>query len=353
MERRGVAIVIAAFALSAAATQPAAAVERVRDGQFSQSACNQFDCVNAHWAETAFSTGTPAGPICGPVTNFCGGGGSGYSSPDKWAEIGAGFNNQQFQSGTNSSSVRQNVEIPAGPATLRFVLHIADFAESTGSFSVRIGGTTVFFATHDTAAYYTYEPVLIDVSQFAGGTRELVFEGNSVSPPKSVSPLGGSIKFDVDDISLDAPDVPPPGQSAAGAPEAPAQPGVVQPVTMIEIQRLMKIALDRETARLTARMLREGWLAQLRAGRGGIYGIEIYGWTDGAGIAKRKKKVALARGTKDVAGPGIFTLPVRPTKAGKMLLRRDKKGKVTVRLTFRGKDGQQTSVSRSVKLTGR
>ena len=64
--------------------------------------------------------------------------------------------------------------------------------------TVKLDGTTVFFVEGDSDVdYAVYRPVTIDVSGFAGGTRELVLEGRTVAGPNNPAP-----GFDIDTVSL-------------------------------------------------------------------------------------------------------------------------------------------------------
>jgi Ca2+-binding RTX toxin-like protein len=107
-----------------------------------------------------------------------------------------------FTGASSSSAVSQSVEIPAAPATLRFVLRIAISPSTTGSITASIDGATVFTAADTAVGYATYQPVSVDVSGFAGGSHVLRFSGATAY---SGSASGASDSFEVDDVSLDAP----------------------------------------------------------------------------------------------------------------------------------------------------
>jgi hypothetical protein len=197
---RRVASAAAMVALALPATA-ANASERVEDGGFDAATCTASDCTSPDWSET---TNVPFGPICRQGVGSCGffeGAGSvGYSSPLNWAQFG-GYEAHQSKI---HFSVEQVVEIPAAPATLRFVLQIENSLSSTGLFEVKIDGNPVFGATGDTPGYAAYAPVSIDVSAFAGGARTLRFEAVDTQ-----SAVVSTDSFNVDEVALDAPDTSP------------------------------------------------------------------------------------------------------------------------------------------------
>jgi len=196
--------------------QSAAAAERVQDGGFDAATCNSSDCTSLVWAEVSSSLGVVIGPICSAGTTNCSTNGSAPFTPPHWARIGTGIN-------STTSAIQQTVQIPAGPARLAFNLRIFNSGVASGSFTVKVDGTPVFSATDTTPGYVIYTPVAVDVSGLAGGPRVIRFEGTST--------VGGTAftdSWDVDGVSVDAPDAPPPLVPAAGTstPAAGSAPGV-------------------------------------------------------------------------------------------------------------------------------
>jgi hypothetical protein len=225
-----------ALALAGAASvilaPPAAAVERVADGGFDAAVCNVQDCTSPVWVEEAtefpYRDGillSNSGPICSGETYRCATSGSGYVSGYHWARLGAGifYPSQGYVSRT--TAISQTVQIPAAPATLTFYLRILDEAGSYGSFHVSVGGRKVFRAVDTTPGYFpTYARVRVDLSAFAGGAREIRFEGGTQAVGTTDS---DSDSFDVDDVSVDAagPPSPPPGPGPAPGPGPGPVPG--------------------------------------------------------------------------------------------------------------------------------
>jgi hypothetical protein len=208
--RGGVIAVAACAAAVCALSLPVAvssASERVADGSFDSSTCSSSGCSSQSW----FQLGYDIGPICSGAVNHCGDGGSGYTSSPVWARLGYA---PDF-GGSNESYVHQPVAIPASPATLAFNLRIVNPGASPGTFSVTVDGSEVFHATNGTAGYAGYARVSLDVSQFAGpGTHQLKFDGQDL-----ILSSGASVSFDVDDVSLDAPD---PASASTGTPQTPS-----------------------------------------------------------------------------------------------------------------------------------
>lgn len=351
--RRAAAAVLALAGMAAVTAQPAGAIERIQDGNFEQAACSTTDCVSLPWAETATSSGNPIGPICNAVTYFCIQSGSGYSTAPNWTRLGAGFSNNTLSSASHSSSIRQTVQIPAAPARLSFALRMPPiFDTSTGTFTVRVGTTTVFFATTSTTGYSTYQPVVIDVSQFAGGTRDISFEATTQTPP--YDNRGAKVRsFDVDNVSVDAPDPVPaaaPTTDAGGAPAASLPAPAAPPVTLAQLQATMKADLDRALRALELEAIANRVQMQLDALRRGDFSAFMTGSPQGAGVAR---KVVLAKGSRTVSVPGRQTLVLKPTNLGKRLLRHDRRAKVTLTLTFKDADGGTITVHKSVTLRRR
>jgi hypothetical protein len=196
--RRVARLALAIACFLAIPSAQAAGSERVVDGGFDASICSTTDCTSSAWSEEA-NAGAD-GPICNGSIAACALGGSGYSTAPNWARLG--FNDS---GGLPITSVDQPVAIPAAPATLEFALHIEQ-GNGTGFIEVEIDGTVVFLAPDSTAGFTNYALVTRDVSAFAGpGTHTLSFEGQSATGAAAATD-----SFDVDDVSLDAPDPAPP-----------------------------------------------------------------------------------------------------------------------------------------------
>jgi hypothetical protein len=200
--RRRNAVALLTSVLVACFAAPAVAIDRVSDGGFDLATCTVSDCVSSSWTETKSGT-DPIGPICTEITDECNEAtGTGYNTGFNWARLGAGVG--------ATTSVAQAVPIPGAPAKLVFLLHIAPTPNGTDALSVTIDGTEVFHATDATTGYTAYKAVQVDVSRFAGGTRVLRFQGanNAATDP--------SDSFDVDEVSLDAAEAPPPNRDVDG-----------------------------------------------------------------------------------------------------------------------------------------
>jgi hypothetical protein len=205
------AVIVATSAVSAG---EAGAAEHVVDGSFDLASCSSMACNSPGWTTTGTDVGpstTPIGPICGPATTNCANNGSGYNTFTNWARLGAGFISPQDFTYVYSE-IGQTVSIPAGTAaTLSFVLHMPSQTVVSSYLSVTLDGARVFSVDNDSAAAYSvYKPVVIDVSAFAGGSRDLLFKGTSTF----VSQGQG---FDVDNVSLtDSPGTTPAPASSTG-----------------------------------------------------------------------------------------------------------------------------------------
>jgi hypothetical protein len=217
-------------ALLIAAPQ-AIATERVADGNFESTTCDGSSCTSPGW--TAAVSGQPPspalaiGPLCAPFFAWGGppecadGGHSGYLSPVHWARLGS---SSRFVGGddrppTLTTSIAQSVEIPAAPATLSFNLHIVPQGFATGTFRVTVDGQLVFDTVDGATGYDSYPLLSVPVDFAAGpGPHELRFEGNADVDP-GPAPDGTAVAsdtFDLDNVSLDAPD-PPASEPAPGS----------------------------------------------------------------------------------------------------------------------------------------
>src|SRR5262245_47476490 len=166
-----------------------AAIERINDGGCEASACNASDCTNPAWTQavtSAFASST--GPICrsgtGSVDTQCTGGGSIPAGGVTWARLGAGYKGSAMFDGGIIDSLEQTVSIPAGhSATLSFRLRIIDTPGPTGKLTVaagdpdKIADLPVFAVTDATPGFASYVTVTIDLSNLAGTTPLIRFEG--------------------------------------------------------------------------------------------------------------------------------------------------------------------------------
>lgn len=174
------ALLVAAILLPA---DSAAAVEVVKDGSFEAVPSTQD---NPNWDEgwLVFS------PICDVDDCGDGGGTSGPKTGKNWVWFGGSFGpEQQF--------VSQNVNIPAGGATLTFYLRLGvNSGNGQDVFRVRLDSTTLIEVTEDSTAYDSYKLVTIDVTQ-STGAHDLIFEFEGFGGPAPSN-------FNLDDVSLQA-----------------------------------------------------------------------------------------------------------------------------------------------------
>jgi hypothetical protein len=226
----GIACALTLLAIPSAA----GAAERVADGSFEASVCDFTTCTSPAWTQSV--SGPPPspafvrGPICAgsygaPVHCFEGPSTSGYNHGPHWAPLGssAGFTAGDDRPPELTTSVSQQVQIPALPATISFSLHIVNAPYATGTFRAVVNGAPVFSATDATPGFAGYERVTVPLDGLAQpGTIDLSFEGVADVEPGDATPGEAySDSFDLDDVSLDAPDVPglgpagPTGQRAA------------------------------------------------------------------------------------------------------------------------------------------
>jgi hypothetical protein len=228
--------------LAAAPAAVAGAAERVADRDFESTVCNGTTCTSPAWTAAVSgqppSPATAIGPLCAPTSasgpaSCSSGGFSGYNNGPHWARLGseAGFEGGDDRPPSLTTSIAQQVLIPASlasePATLSWSFHIVPEQYATGTFRALVDGHVVFSATDATPGYANYTRVTVPVGFAAGpGQRELRFEADAeVDPgPASIGAPVASDTFDVDDVSLDAPD-PPAATPPAGTPPAAAPPG--------------------------------------------------------------------------------------------------------------------------------
>jgi hypothetical protein len=218
------------FLAIAALPAQAGAVERVADGNFEQTTCTSGaagDCTSPAWTEAGSALGgTLLGPLCGTEPTSCYYSYLGYASASHWALVGSAY----YPGGGDrpppvDSSIQQNVLIPAAPATLRFVLYMHNSSfETDGRLIVSIDGQPVLTVNDEDTCCSAYHLFEIPVGGLAGpGAKLLRFQaGGSVDP--GPCPACGNVEsdfFQIDDVSLDAPDVP----------ITPITPVTTQPVT--------------------------------------------------------------------------------------------------------------------------
>jgi hypothetical protein len=188
--KRMLAVTAAALAI---VPSSASASERIQDGGFEGTTCVSGTCSNASWSKL------------GPRVVFCQTGscsGTAFSGTH-WLLFGGGFvdTDPPGEGVASFSMVEQQVEIPAAPAVLGFMLENATGA-GTVTLTVKLDGTTILTPEVKGSAAFPYKVVTADVSQFAGpGKHNLRFEHTCGSTCGRVS---------VDDVSLDAADVPAP-----------------------------------------------------------------------------------------------------------------------------------------------
>lgn len=218
--------VAAAAAFLAFAAAPAAAVERVADGNFESTTCSGA-CTSPAWSTFLEGGAAQIGPLCGDPA-FAGGAarcaldGSGYTSKYHWARLGSSTGHSgedrepDFTNSISQSVLIPTATFPGSPATLRFNLHIVNALDSTGTFRATVDGLSVFSVTDATSGYNPYHQVTVDVSPFAGpGVKTLGFEATEQYNGSTTAGTHDTDTFDVDDVSLDAANLP---TAAAPAP---------------------------------------------------------------------------------------------------------------------------------------
>jgi hypothetical protein len=198
-----VSLLLAATASSAAN----AAVERVSAGSFDSLSCSAAGCLPGPWTTGGTdSLGTVTGPICTNINIPCTSQTSGYVSPFHWARVGAG-SEAGMSDDVVDTFIQQDVAVPASlassPATLQFKLRIRPATTSSMEhLAVTIGGVELLRIEANNATYAgAYQQVSVPLAPYVGpGLKILRFEGSGhYQGPNSTS-------FDIDDVSLTAPD---------------------------------------------------------------------------------------------------------------------------------------------------
>lgn len=210
-------VVMLSLAVPASA---ATATERVSDGGFDQTPCSAAGCVSASWTQGGTTDGSSAvlvGPICSSAGYGCTVGGSGYHSASHWARVGevseTGMNPAQFD-----TWIQQDIQVPASfppspLASLHFFMRILPGpGSSSAKLTVSLGGQTVLsVGQNDPRFTGSYAPVDVPLDAFVGpGSRPLRFEAEGIYQSISTS-------FDVDDVSVTAPDAAPAGPTGQRA----------------------------------------------------------------------------------------------------------------------------------------
>jgi hypothetical protein len=227
---RGVIALTAGLVASCLVAAPAAgaiATERVKDPSFDTGEeCNATECVDLFWAQSSSTAmGTVIGPLCSPTVANCSPN-SGYNTQFGWARLGAATEAPDSEADIVDSSISEPITIPASfppdaLATLHFNLRIRPSdTQSDESMTVSLNDTPVL-DVEDTDNRYTgtYQSVSVPLDGYVGpGTKTLKFEASGTFRHISTS-------FDVDDVSVTAPD-------SAAVPNPPAsQPTMSPPAT--------------------------------------------------------------------------------------------------------------------------
>jgi hypothetical protein len=222
-----VAGLVASCLLVAAPAAAAIPTERVQDGSFDTGEeCNTTECVDLFWAQSSSTAmGTLIGPLCSPMVANCSPN-SGYDTQFGWARLGAATEAPDSEADIVDSSISEPITLPASfppdaLATLHFDLRIRPSDdESDETMTVSLNDAPVL-NVEDTDNRYTgaYQPVSVPLDAYVGpGVKTLKFEASGTFRHISAS-------FDVDEVSVTAPD-------AVPAPSPPAtQPTVTQPKT--------------------------------------------------------------------------------------------------------------------------
>ena len=176
----------------------ATAAERVTDGGFETATT----CAAGHCKSTAWTAAGIGADFCGPGgAPTCGGAGSPRSGSFSGLFVHGFIDSDDVPPGYMTLSyLEQNVPIPAAPAVLRFYVGHSNGA-GVEKLDVRLDGKVISTPEADGAAARPYTLYEVDVSQFAGpGTHSLRFEYGCINTCAGVF---------LDDVSLDAADVPP------------------------------------------------------------------------------------------------------------------------------------------------
>lgn len=200
--------VVWALPAPAAATT---ATERAKDGNFDGEECDSSECVDLYWAQSgSASFGALIGPLCSTGVPDCDTNNSGYTTPFGWARLGAATEAPNSDADIVDSSISEPIEVPASLppdalATLHFNLRIRPSDnESDETMTVSLNGTPVL-SVNDTDTRYTgnYQPVSVPLDALVGpGEKTLRFEASGTFRHISAS-------FDIDEVSVTAPDAVP------------------------------------------------------------------------------------------------------------------------------------------------
>jgi hypothetical protein len=212
LSRRSLSPLLLLVGLLALATS-AYGSERVVDGGFDAlTTCNPDPpaaCTNPAWTQATEPDDLQV-PICESGIGVCGQYGDGPLSQLAWAQLGA---RSEGPLADDIWSIQQVVQIPAAPATLTFQLRIQPSLAAHGTLVARLDGAPIFGAADSTPGFASYASVRVDVSGFAGSPRVLSFEGATHNVD-----MGGTGTFNLDDVSLEAPNVASTPAPPAGTP---------------------------------------------------------------------------------------------------------------------------------------
>jgi hypothetical protein len=216
----GIAIMLALAVSAGAAT----ATERINDGGFDQAACTTAGCTGGAWSHGAsVGVGSAIGPICSDLNHNCLCNTPaictptiGFHSSHNWARVGAAEEDPDTEISTVDSFVQQDIQVPASfppapLATLHFFLRIIPTDDSSNeTLTVSLGGTPVLNVDDGDTGYGIYEPVDVPLDALVGpGAKTLRFEASGTFRHVSTS-------FDIDDVSVTAPDALGPPAVSAG-----------------------------------------------------------------------------------------------------------------------------------------
>lgn len=222
-----VALIAGVAMLSLAVPASAAtATERVSDGGFDQAACTTAGCTGGAWSHgSSVGLGTVIGPICSDLNHncvcntpsvLCAPPNSGFHSSHNWARVGAAEEDPDTEISTVDTFAQQDIRVPASfpptpLATLHFFLRIVPSDDGANeTLTVSLGGTPVLTVDDDATGYGSYQPVDLPLDALVGpGAKTLRFEASGDFRHVSTS-------FDVDDVSVTAPDALGPPAVSAG-----------------------------------------------------------------------------------------------------------------------------------------
>ncbi len=211
---------LAGLLVCAGPVAAATATERVSDGGFDQTLCNSAGCLGSVWqsgGSTDGANGVVVGPICSGANYKCASGPSGFHNGPNWARLGRAEESDINRPAQVDSWIQQDIQVPASLppaplATLHFVMRILQGSSADASLRISLGAATVLtLGNNDPRFTGSYAPVDVPLDAYVGpGARPLRFEAEGFYQSYSAS-------FDIDDVSVTAPDAIPSltGQRAA------------------------------------------------------------------------------------------------------------------------------------------